>query len=149
MNDRTEEDEKMPEEMSALFLHREGDDADGVNDAAGQDEAKERKVFPDHPGQEEQPAPAEHHKEHRLEHAGTARAEDGDKDDAGQDQHPLHNTADRTGLTAPEKEPKRCKGTADQQVNGYIVKTPPEPLDFCAPFKGMIQAGHEKHHQEA
>ena len=58
MNDRAEEDEEMPEEMGALFLHCEGNDADGVDDPADECEEEQGQVFPQHTGQEKQAAPA-------------------------------------------------------------------------------------------
>ena len=149
MNDRAEEDEEMPEEMGALFLHCEGNDADGVDDPADECEEEQGQVFPQHTGQEKQAAPAQYDEQCDMERLGTAGAKDGDKNDACDDDCPLDAAEDRSQLTAPEKQPHRGKGAADEEIDGNIIEPPPDPFDCGTPAEGMIQAAHEEHHDQA
>ena len=123
----------------------------GYTDAMsrGQDKTEQRQVFPDHAGEENQSDPAEHHKQNGMEGPGPAGAEYGHENDAKQDQHPLGNTEEGSGLSAPEEQPHGRESAADQQIDGNIVEPPPETLDFGAPAEGMVQTGHEEHHHEA
>ena len=122
MNYRAEEDEEVPEEMSSLLLHCKGNDAHGVDDAADEREEEQRQVFPQHTGQENQAAPAQHDEQRDVERFGTPRTEDGNKDNAGDNYCPLDAAEDCSKLTAPEKQPHRCEGAADEQIDGNIIK---------------------------
>ena len=149
MNYRAEEDEEMPEEMGSFFLHRKGNDAYGVDDAADEGEEEEGQVFPQHTGQENQAAPAQNNEQCDVKRFGTAGTEDGNKDNAGDNNDPLDTAEDGAQLTAPEKQPHRGKGTANKQVDGNIIEPPPDTLDCGTPAEGMIQAAHKEHHDQA
>lgn len=149
MDHGTEEDKEMPQEMSSLALECERNDSDGIDDAAGKGKDKKREILPEHTGDKEKAAPSQNNKEHRMKNTGTSGAENSHKDNSQQDKDPLDDTEDGSRLTAPEKQPHRCKGATDEQINGNIVEPPPEALDPGAPAERMVKTAHQKHHQEA
>ena len=149
MDDGAEEDKEMPNEVGTLPLQDEGDDPDGVDDAAGQCGDEERQVFRNHPGKEDQPAPAQHDEKRDVQRLRAAGAENGHKDDPGEDHSPLDDAKDRPKLTLPEQQPHRCESSADQQVDGDIVKPAPEAFDLRSPAERMVQAAHQEHHDQA
>ena len=149
MNHRTEENKEMPEEMGAFLFHRKGDDTYGVDHTADEREQEQRQVFPKHPGQENQTAPAKHDEQGNMKRFGTAGTENSDKNNAGNNNRPLDTAENGAQPAAPEEQPHGREGAADEQVNGDIVETPPDPFDGGSPAEGMIQAAHEEHHDQA
>ena len=149
MDESAKENKEMPEKMGAFPLQGEGDDADGIDDAADESGQEERQVFPDHAGQEKETAPAQDNEEGKVEGFGPAGAEDRHKDNTGDDDCPLDAAKDRAQPAAPEKQPHGRESSADEQVDGNIVKTPPEPFDAGTPAEGMVQAAHQEHDNQA
>ena len=149
MDHGAEKDEEMPQEMGTPAFQGEGDDPDGIDETADERGQKEREIFPDHSGQEDETAPAEHDEEREMERFGTARTENCHEDDAGENDGPLDTAKNRAGTAAPEEQPHGGEGTADEQIDGYIVKPAPETLDTGSPAEGMIKTAHEEHDYKA
>ena len=80
---------------------------------------------------------------------GSFRTENSDQRDAGQYDRPLGDAEGHALRPAPEKKPEGREGSADQQINGDIVKAAPEALYAGTPFKAVVQAAHKEHHDEA
>ena len=149
VDDGAEENEEMPEEVGTFLFHGERNDTHGIDNTADQGEQEQRQVFTEHAGQEDQTAPAQDNEKRDMKRPGTAGSEDGDKNKSGNDDSPLDAAENGALLSAPEHQPHRREGTADKQVNGDIVEPPPETFDAGSPAKGMIQAAHEEHHDQA
>ena len=139
---------EMPDKMSAPLLHRKRNDSERIEYPASERIEEQLKIFPKHPRQEYQSAPAENHIQRHMQFSGFFRSEDTDQGNSGNDQYPVRNTENDSRCPFPEEKPHRRECAADQKINGNIVKPPPQAFHRCPPFETVIQAAHQEHHNK-
>ena len=144
-----EQHKEVPDEMSAFLFHGKRNDPEGIEKAAGEDKKEQGQIVVHHFRQEHQAASSEDDIQRDMDLPGFPRPENADQCDAGQDHSPFGNAEGDTGRSAPVQQPHRRKGTADQQVDGDIVKPPPQAFHRGAPLESVVQAAHQEHQDEA
>lgn len=141
----------MPDEVRALLFHREGDHANGVDNAATKDQDEHPEIVLHHARNEKKSAPADQKIKRKVYGAESRGAEDTDERDARNDQAPLNTEHDDPLCIAPVDEAQRRERTADQKIDRGIIESAPELLHGKTVLPGMVKAAHgeKKDHADA
>ena len=141
----------MPDEVRALLFHREGDHADGVDNAATKDQDEHPEIVLHHARNEKKSAPADQKIKRKVDGTESRGAENADKRDARYDQAPLDTEHDDSLCIAPVDEAQRCERAADEKIDRGIIESAPEFFHGKTVLPGMVKAAHgeKKDHADA
>ena len=149
MQQRAKQNKEMPEKMGPFFFQRKRNNAKRVGKSAAENIEKERHIIPNKTGKKNQPRPAQSDKEGCVQPFGTPGTKDANQGNSSDNDDPLKDTEKGAGLSGPEHKPHRGESTADQEINGNVVKTAPEPFYPGSMPKSMIKTAHQEKKNQA
>jgi hypothetical protein len=144
LDSRSRQHEEMPYKMSRTSLHSEGYDTKGIYNTAADYISEKSHSLTEKLGDKHKSAPAKRKIKRIMKPFQLRGSENGNKGNAGNDDHPLDNKENVSLDAAHVRQKYRCKGCAYQKIDGKIVKSSEYALHGAAVRECMVKRAHGK-----